>query len=75
MDKYEYLTSEDLRYRPGVVEKAKFKYSPLGEALNKGLKKDGKVNKVNKVNKCDNHLVHNSVHNFNKYGVSYFNKI
>ena len=32
LDKYEYLTGEDLGYRPGVVEKVKFKYSPLGEA-------------------------------------------
>ena len=40
MDKYEHLTGEDLGYKPGVAEKVKFEYSPLGEALNKGLKKD-----------------------------------
>ena len=33
LDKYEYLTGEDLGYKPGVVEKVKFEYSPLGEAL------------------------------------------
>ena len=33
LDKYEYLTGEDLRYKPSVVEKAKFEYSPLGELL------------------------------------------
>ena len=37
LGKSEYLTGEDLGYKPGVVEKIKFEYSPLGEALNKGL--------------------------------------
>ena len=31
LDKYEYLTGEDLGYEPGVIEKAKFEYSPMGE--------------------------------------------
>ena len=34
MDKYGYFTGEDLRFEPGVVEKVKFEYFPLGEALN-----------------------------------------
>ena len=38
--KYEYLTGEDLVYKPSVVEKAKFGYSPLGKIFNKGLDKD-----------------------------------
>ena len=38
LDKYEYLTDEDLGYKPGVVEKFKFEYSPLGEALNNKAK-------------------------------------
>ena len=38
--KYEYLTGEDLRYKPDVVQKAKFEYSPLGRMFNKGLEKD-----------------------------------
>ena len=46
MEKYEYLTCDDLGYMPGVVEGAKFEYSPLGEALNEGLKKDDKVNQA-----------------------------
>ena len=37
LDKYEYLTGEDLGYKPGVVEKAKFGYSSLGKVFNKGL--------------------------------------
>ena len=39
LDKYEYSTGEDLGYQPGVVERAKFEYSILDEALNKELKK------------------------------------
>ena len=33
MDKYEYLTGEDLECKPGVVEIATFKYSPLGKVF------------------------------------------
>ena len=39
LDKYEYLTGEDLNYKPSTVEQAKFDYSPLGKFFNKGLKK------------------------------------
>ena len=37
LDKYEYLTGEGLGYKPDVVQKAKFEYSPLGQVFNKGL--------------------------------------
>ena len=40
--KYEYLTGEDLGYKPSVIEQAKFEYSPLGKIFNKGLKEGGK---------------------------------
>ena len=33
LDKYEYLTGEDLDYKPSTVEQPKFDYSPLGMAL------------------------------------------
>ena len=42
MDKYEYLTSEDLGLKPSTVEKAKFRYSPLGKIFNNGLSEDNK---------------------------------
>ena len=42
LDKYEYLTGEDLGYKPEVVQKAKFEYSPLGQVFNKGLEKGEK---------------------------------
>ena len=45
LDKYEYLTSEDLGYKPDVIQRVKFQYSPLGEAFNKLLKKDNKNKK------------------------------
>ena len=31
LDKYEYLTGEDLDYKPSTVELAKFDYSPLSK--------------------------------------------
>ena len=39
---YEYLTGENLGYKPDVVQKAKFEYSPLGPVFNKGLDVNGK---------------------------------
>ena len=40
MDKYEYLTGEDLGLKPSTIEQTKFEYSPLGKIFNKGLNKD-----------------------------------
>ena len=40
MDKYEYLTGEDLGLKPSTVEQTKFEYSLLGKIFNKGLSKD-----------------------------------
>ena len=39
-DKYEYLTGEDLGFKPSAVEQAKFEYSPLGKIFNKVLDKE-----------------------------------
>ena len=39
LDKYEYLTGEDLGLKPSTVEQTKFEYSPLGKIFNKGLDK------------------------------------
>ena len=35
LDKYKDFTGEDLGYTPGVVEQARFEYSPLGKVFNK----------------------------------------
>ena len=42
LDKYEYLTGEDLGLQPSTVEQAKFEYSPLGRLLKNGLKEEKK---------------------------------
>ena len=72
LDKYEYLTGEDLGCKPDVIQRAKFEYSPLGEAFNKVFKK-GDTNK--KVIRYGNALVYGPVHNFNKYRLSNFYEI
>ena len=40
LDKYEYLTGEDLDIKPSTVEQTKFEYSPLGKSSNKGLSEE-----------------------------------
>ena len=40
LDKYEYLTGEDLDYKPSVIEQARLEYSSLGKVFNKGLKEE-----------------------------------
>ena len=53
LDKYEYLTGEDLGLKPSTIEKAKFEYSPLGNIFNKGLseedKKEGLLKKLKNI--------------------------
>ena len=43
LDKYEYLTSDDLGLKPNTIEQARFEYSLLGKVFNKGLDKDDKT--------------------------------
>ena len=42
LEKYEYLTGEDLGHKPDVIRKAKFEYSPLGIVFNAGLDESDK---------------------------------
>ena len=42
LDKYGYLTGNDLGLRPNTIEQARFEYSPLGKSFNKGLSEDDK---------------------------------
>ena len=37
LEKYEYLTGEDLGHKPDIVQKARFEYSLLGKVFNKVL--------------------------------------
>ena len=61
LDKYEYLTGEDLRYKPYPVQKSKFEYSPLGQVFNKGLttgeRSEGLLKRLKNIeDKTNNHL-------------------
>ena len=53
LDKYEYLTGEDLDLKSSTVEQAKFEYSPLGKIFNKGLsednRKEGRVKRIKNI--------------------------
>ena len=40
LDKYQYLTVEDLGLNPSTAEKAKFEYSPLGKFFNRELSEE-----------------------------------
>ena len=46
LDKYEYLTGEDLDYKPDVLTQAKFEYSPLGKTLTFGSTKEDKKERL-----------------------------
>ena len=46
LDKHEYLTGEDLGYKPNVFKKAKFEYSPLGMVLTNNTKSKTNKNRV-----------------------------
>ena len=39
LNKYEFLTKKDLKYKPNALDKAKFEFSPLGKAFSTGLDK------------------------------------
>ena len=39
LDKYEFLTKQDLKYKPDALEQVKFAYSPLGKVFNDRLNK------------------------------------
>ena len=64
LEKYECLTGEDLGYKPNVVQKAKFEYTPLGQVFNKGLntdeKQEGLLKRLNNIeDKTDKELKEN----------------
>ena len=46
LDKYEFLTKKDLKYKPDTLEQVKFAYSPLGKVFNDGLNKKDNTKKV-----------------------------
>ena len=40
LNKYEFLTRKDLKYKPNALDKARFEFSPLGKAFSTGLDKN-----------------------------------
>ena len=48
LEKFEYLTGEDLGHRPSALEKTKFEYSPLGNVFTKGLYEEGLLKRLKK---------------------------
>ena len=71
LEKYEYLTGEDLAYKPKVLA---FQYSPLGEVLKNNAKT--KTDKIVEKDKGDKHLVYNQQRGFAKFkDISYFKEI
>ena len=63
LDKYEYLTGEDLGLKPSTIEQTKFEYSPLGKNFNKGLDKDdqkeGLFKRLNNIENAQKNLIRN----------------
>ena len=52
LDKYEYLTGEDLGLKPSSIEQTKFDYSPLGKIFNQGF--NGEYKKERLFKKLEN---------------------
>ena len=40
LNKYEFLTKKDLKYKPNALDKVRFEFSPLGKAFSTGLDKN-----------------------------------
>ena len=69
LDKYEFLTMQDLKYKLDALEQEKFAYSPLGKVFNDGLNKKDKTKKVGilqRLKNIEDNL--NSDHNDNDNG-------
>ena len=67
LEKYEYLTGEDLGQKPSVFEKAKFENSPLGMNLINNTKSKTNKNKAYNKNKQSKYLVYNPQCSFKKF--------
>ena len=66
LEKYEYMTGEELGHRPSLYEKAEFAYSPLGMTLINNTKSKTNKNKMHNKNKQRKYLVYNT-HSFKKF--------
>ena len=43
LNKYEFLTRKDLKYKPNALDEARFEFSPLGQTFSIRLDKTAKV--------------------------------
>ena len=72
LDKYEYLTGEDLDLKPSTVERIKFEYSSLGKIFNKSSdekdKKEGILKRLENITDKNEELLNSfsSTKKFNK---------
>ena len=61
LDKYEYLTGEDLGLKPNTIKQARFEYSTSGEIFNKGLdkvdQKEGLFKKLKNIENSQKDLI------------------
>ena len=55
LDKYEYLTGEDLK--PNTIEQARFEYSPLGKGLSEDGKKEGLFKKLKNIENAQKNVI------------------
>ena len=54
LDKYEFLTKQDLKHKPDALEQAKYTYSDLGKVFNDGLNKKDNTKKVGILHRLKN---------------------
>ena len=40
LNKYEFLTKKDLKYKPNALDNTRFQFSPLGQTFSTGLDKN-----------------------------------
>ena len=67
LEKYEYLTGEDLGHRPSAFQKTKFEYSPLGMSFSKAFEKD----KANSGAKSESNFNYDRKNKFYKFFKGY----
>ena len=71
LDKYEYLTGDDLDLKPSTIERTKFGYSSLGKIFNMGLdkeedKKEGLFKKLKNNENAQKGLINGDIKNEDK---------
>ena len=78
LDKYEYLTGEDLGLKPSTIEQAKFQYSPLGKIFNKGLhgkdRKEGLFKRLKNIENAKKKLTSSNDNNGDDESIYYTSK-